>query len=188
MNFGPEWVQRRADARGDDATRETSLKQQAAHCAPHNFTRTTCACARCVRCCKEQPGPLAPGDFERIVEHFREHEQLTHEQAERKVRKQLCAAPGALVHEFLTLNTVRVGSITPRSRKGRCVFLTENNRCSIHEVAPFGCAYFDPHMPDEVADPRSVWLAEQQATEQYQQLRDTLQLADNYREELAKRR
>lgn len=31
------------------------------------FPRTVCACHDCVQCCKKQPGPLAPGDFERIA-------------------------------------------------------------------------------------------------------------------------
>lgn len=39
-----------------------------------------------------------------------------------------------------------IGSITPRSQGGRCVFLDEQDRCRIHAVAPFGCAYYDTHM------------------------------------------
>jgi Fe-S-cluster containining protein len=71
---------------------------------------------------------------------------------------------------------VRIGTITPRQKPdGRCVFLDQDDRCLIHEVAPFGCAYFDPHMPKAEADKRSAYLAMKQATDrEYQELREEL--------------
>jgi Fe-S-cluster containining protein len=75
----------------------------------------------------------------------------------------------------------RIGSITPRMRKGRCVFLDENDRCKIHEVAPFGCAYFDVHQSPLTAHPRSIWAIRQQEDAEYRALRDTLPYATSYR-------
>lgn len=129
------------------------------------FERTTCACENCTKCCKRQPGPLAPDDFERIRRYLQE----TVEQA----REHFCSSPGALVR---TPNgTRRVGTITPRMRKGRCVFLDDNDRCTIHAVSPFGCRMFDTHMGTAQANARSLFLAQSQAmSAEYQALRDSL--------------
>ena len=131
-----------------------------------SFERTKCACSGCVSCCKRQPGPLAPGDFERIQAHLGASDE--------DMAKLFCASHGALVHNRLTGATARIGSITPQKRKGRCVFLDENDRCKIHSVAPFGCAYFDTHMGMREGHERSVWLARAQTDPEYQELRRTL--------------
>lgn len=135
------------------------------------FHRTTCACDGCKACCKRQAGPLATGDFERIAEHLGE----THEQA----KEHFWASPGALVKE--DGGTIRVGTITPRMRRGRCVFLDENDRCKIHAVAPFGCAHFDTHMSAGIAHPRSVALVIDQMSPDYQKLRNELPYATHYK-------
>jgi Fe-S-cluster containining protein len=137
------------------------------------FTRTTCACKACTACCKRQPGPLAPGDFERIQAHLQASDE--------EMQKLFWASPGA-VGRLHSGKTVRVGTITPRFHKGRCVFLDENDRCKIHSVAPFGCAYFDTHMDNSTAQERSNWLAYEQLTnEEYQQLRKTLPYATHHK-------
>jgi Fe-S-cluster containining protein len=138
----------------------------------HDFKRTTCACEQCTKCCKRQPGPLADGDFERIAEHLGE----TRDEA----KAHFWASPGALV-KLNSGQTVRVGTITPRFRKGRCVFLDENDRCKIHSVAPFGCSHFDTHMGYDEAMSRSVWLVRSQVNEEYQKLRDELPYSTSYK-------
>jgi Fe-S-cluster containining protein len=147
----------------------------------HQFTRTVCACEKCRACCKRQPGPLAHGDFERIADHVAKTQELSGEIAFEQVKRQLCASPGALVMDSATGAIKRIGSITPKRAKGRCVFLDEQERCSIHEVAPFGCAFFDTHMDARVAHPRSVWLAHNQCEPDYQKLRDELPYAQSYK-------
>jgi Fe-S-cluster containining protein len=138
----------------------------------HGFERTVCACETCKACCKRQPGPLAPGDLERIAEHL----GMTVEDA----KQFFWASPGCLVRDGLG-ETRRIGTITPRYRKGRCVFLDENDRCKIHPVAPFGCAYFDTHMSYGRAQGRSNWLATMQSRWEYQKLRDTLPYATHHK-------
>lgn len=72
----------------------------------------------------------------------------------------------------------RVGSITPRgSATGRCAFLTSDERCSIHAVAPFGCRMFDAHMGPDVSEPRSAWAIRDHLRPEYQILRSTLEPA-----------
>lgn len=136
------------------------------------FQRTVCACAQCTQCCKRQPGALAPGDLERIAAFLGE----TPSEAERH----FWASPGALVRAHG--RTYRVGTITPKRRKGRCVFLDEHDRCKVHAVAPAGCAYFDTHQGLATAHERSLWLVEEQErSAEYKALRDRLPYALSYK-------
>lgn len=137
------------------------------------FARTTCACRQCVACCKSQPGMLAPGDVERIVAYAR----LQPEDVPRLFRK----SPGALVRETTTKRVAWIGTITPRLDHGRCVFLTEADRCRIHDVAPFGCAYFDMHMDEREGQRRSAWgLREILNSADYAALRENLPPAETW--------
>ncbi len=130
------------------------------------FKRTVCACSKCVACCKRQPGPLAPGDVERIEAFLGE-----------PVEKYLVASRGSLVKNLLTGIARWVGTITPRFAKGRCVFLDVDDRCKIHPVAPFGCAYFDTHQGNSEGQ-RRVWFIKRiQESAEYRALRAKLPLA-----------
>lgn len=137
--------------------------------------RTTCSCQECIACCKRQPGPLIEGDMEKIAAALGESLEET--------KKHFWASPGALVKNMQTGRAYRVGTITPKfdRRRGRCVFLTDDDRCSIHAVAPFGCAYFDTHMGREEAQDGAAVLIRGQQTEAYQALRRELPFADSYR-------
>lgn len=113
------------------------------------FKRTECFCPACRKCCKQGPGYTIPGDIKRISEYVR--------------------LPINLVLTFFTQgkgadvfwgngNHLHVNTIVPRTdTDGKCIFLLGNERCSIHPVAPFGCAFFDMHMPREQGDERSLW-------------------------------
>lgn len=137
------------------------------------FARTSCACAECQHCCTEQPGSLAAGDLEKIAEYL----QLPVS----AILHKFWASPGALVMRPSTGEFFRIGTITPQLRHGRCVFLTAAGECSIHPVAPAGCALFDTHMDAEIAQPRSQWLAKSQSTDAYQSVRRTLQPARSHK-------
>jgi Fe-S-cluster containining protein len=137
------------------------------------FERTTCACERCKACCKRQPGSLIPGDYERIKQHLGATEET--------MRTLFWASPGALAKTWLG-KLIRIGTITPQYKKGRCVFLDENDRCRIHAVAPFGCSHFDTHMSWSEGQKRSMWMAEQQKDDkEYQALRDKLPYATHHK-------
>jgi hypothetical protein len=114
------------------------------------FERTTCDCARDVKNCRIQPGYLIPRDLARIAGHL----GIT---VGELGQRYLWASPGAVVADPRTGQRRRVGTITPRMEGGRCVFMGDGDRCTIHQVAPYGCAYFDVHMPRHVDVPRSVW-------------------------------
>ncbi len=75
----------------------------------------------------------------------------------------------------------QIGTITPKFENGRCVFLDENDRCKVHAVAPFGCAYADTHMDMAEGNARSHWgLLQIEEDDEYQALRNTLPTATHY--------
>lgn len=77
-----------------------------------------------------------------------------------------------MVADTRTGETVRVGTITPRRKAdGSCVFLDGDDRCTIHAVAPAGCAMFDTHMGLVEAQRRGLALVVSQCGDEYQALR-----------------
>jgi len=104
--------------------------------------RTECACKLCVLNCKVRPGALIPADLDRMIPKWADdnpdekHDLLTWAESN------LLASPGAIVSKDGEL--FRISSLVPATREdGSCINLTADGRCSIHETAPFGCAFFD---------------------------------------------
>lgn len=120
---------------------------------PVEFERTSCACTGCTHFCHEVPGYLLPSDLFRIADHLVATRQIPET---KQVLNYLRASKGAVVGRA-DGKRFRIGTITPRMEGGRCVFLTEDDRCSIHAVSPFGCAYFSSHDDRVEADIRSLW-------------------------------
>ncbi len=139
------------------------------------FDRTICACSACSAYCRRQPGPLAPGELEELTAFLVRHHGLTEDTARRLFR----ASPGAVLANTDTGTVVQVGTITPaRKPDGSCVFLTEDGRCGVHEVAPFGCAFLDAHFGEADGQRRSLWLHRQiMRSAGYQLDRQTLERA-----------
>jgi len=137
------------------------------------FARTVCACDECRRGCHEQPGSLAAGELEQIAAYLARPVAA--------VLAKFWASPGALVGNRATGEVFRVGTITPRLAGGRCVFLSADDRCTIHAVAPYGCRMYDSHMQADEAQRRSQWLVRSQQSPAYQSLRRTLAPAASYR-------
>jgi hypothetical protein len=113
------------------------------------FNRTICACPECTLNCHHIPGYLIPADLERLRQLLAPNEDL-HAWAQRN----LLASPGAVV--LCQDQAVRIPTLVPARRlDGACTFLTDTCRCAIHAVAPFGCAFFDAHLPNAEANRRS---------------------------------
>jgi Fe-S-cluster containining protein len=113
------------------------------------FCRTRCDCIECTRNCRNIPGYLIPADLDRMHDHLAPDQDLRHWAAQH-----LLASPGALVVRDGC--AFRIPTLVPARRPdGACIFLTATGRCSIHAVSPFGCAFFDSHMPDSECDRRS---------------------------------
>lgn len=110
--------------------------------------RTECACRTCVANCRFIPGALIPADLNRISEYLSESD-LT-----RFAFDNLLASPGAIILSRGRL--IRVRTLVPTRRTDGACFLTVEDRCSIHAVAPFSCALFDCSQSREEADALSL--------------------------------
>jgi len=119
------------------------------------------------------PSYLCPGDIFAIADHLIQKGIITTRQ---EVFGFLRASKGAIVGDSATGKLFRVGTITPKvDTRGRCIFLTSEDRCEIHSVAPFGCAFFSAHMDKLEGDKRSMWgLIQISRTPAYEQLRQKL--------------
>src|SRR6266446_1724770 len=96
--------------------------------------RTTCACEVCKTNCRFMPGYLIPSDLDRMIPIG--VDPLTW------AEMNLLASPGALVMK--NLQFFRIPTLVPSTKAdGSCINLTPEGLCSIHETAPFGCAFFD---------------------------------------------
>lgn len=144
----------------------------------YGFQRTKCGCTDCSQYCRFMPGYLAPGDLDRM--HMAIGPDLTIVEF---AEKYLNASPGAKVGIAVGGGMVvtRVPTLVPAATiNGACVFL-KDDKCSIHEVSPFGCAFFDSHQSDEEADRKSgrslmdIASGDSPAAEQYRWLVDHLQ-------------
>ncbi len=117
------------------------------------FERTPdCSCDSCVGNCKTQPGYLIPADLPRIVQEVRKQSCLPSLSPSGIVRMYLEPGKGALVGrrgEMYRLDTIRPAR---RPDTGHCIFL-KNDKCMIHEVSPYGCAFFkcNDNGPEEQA-------------------------------------
>lgn len=141
------------------------------------FERTACACTACVGYCKTAPGVLIPSDIPRIAARLVELKRIDRPD---DVVTFLRAARELHFVEKGTERTTTVSPIYPaRQRGGRCVFLSAENRCEIHDVSPFGCAYFDAHMDPKELERRKTWSFQQmQQSDSYAALGHTLEPAD----------
>ena len=139
------------------------------------FARTKCGCSGCVDLCKTHPGYLMPGDAEMIARNLG---ISVHDLSPR-----LAASPGAVVRDKQTNVDYRIPTIIAApDATGRCNFLDEFDRCSIHDFAPFGCAYFDSHEGGERAATKSMWALRLIADDDsYHALRMTLQPTRSYK-------
>jgi len=117
------------------------------------FRRTLCACDEDVANCKKQPGMLMPSDLAPIITRL--------QVMGLDYREQLRASPGAVFARITEEGVIgiRIPTIVPATQpNGRCTFLTEDDLCKIHDVAPAGCAFFDVHQDKATADERSMWI------------------------------
>jgi hypothetical protein len=114
------------------------------------FDRTCCACTECATHCRHVPGYLVPDDLLRMATHVGPETDLL-----RWAKDHLLASPGAIVAR--NGRAFRIPTLVPAHRAdGACIFLTSKGMCSIHALAPFGCAFIDSHMTAAQVDLRSV--------------------------------
>ena len=99
------------------------------------FPRTACGCPFCQVYCRHLPGALDPSDLARLCPP----QQELFAWAEQHLR--------ALVDKpYPTL-------VPARRPSGACHWYFAG-RCAVHPQAPYGCAFFDSHMPRAEVDRR----------------------------------
>lgn len=96
------------------------------------FEPSACRCHQCRQTCHNAPGFCAPGDMERIAAH------IGAEPTDAFLQRHFHPVTGPQV--TFGDEPIAVPAIRPALIDGRCVFLTSDERCSIHAVRPFGCA------------------------------------------------
>lgn len=98
------------------------------------------------------PASLLPDDLPRIAEFL--GEKLNGE----FLQKYFDASTGPRVRSRGPQGDqiLDVPTIVPRLTSDGCVFL-KDEKCSIHPVAPFACAYFDTHMSADEGQKRGLW-------------------------------
>lgn len=98
------------------------------------FQRTSCVCRVCVDNCKFMPGYLIPADLIRLIPEGIEPLAWA--------EQNLLASPGAVLRGRDGKH-YQVPTLVPATKPdGSCIHLDENERCKIHQIAPFGCAFF----------------------------------------------
>lgn len=98
------------------------------------FEPSSCGCSACRVPCYYKPGLCAPGDVERIAAH------VGMEPTGDFLQTHFRPLGGPAV-SFGGAEPINVPVIVPALREdGPCVFLTADERCSIHAVRPLGCA------------------------------------------------
>jgi hypothetical protein len=112
------------------------------------FERTVCACPECKIFCRVIPSFLIPPDLHRIAEYLGCDDPVEF------ALKYLLASPGATVLDRGRLRQIKT-LVPARGQDGACIFLDENESCSVHAVSGFGCSHFDAHQSAEEANHRS---------------------------------
>ena len=102
----------------------------------YGFVRTYCACETCQDYCKNISGMVSPLDLKRWQCTLRDG-------FEDWAFYHLAASPGALAQMHGKIIEIPTICMARRRPNGQCVMLTPSLQCSIHEDAPYGCAYFD---------------------------------------------
>lgn len=96
-----------------------------------------CGCSACVDACKTRPGWFLPGEVAKAAEVL----GIT----EAEFFERHCAIDWYEDHPddvFVVAPALKHGSpgeMYPRNPRGTCALLTDDGRCSIHDVKPFEC-------------------------------------------------
>jgi Fe-S-cluster containining protein len=107
-----------------------------------------CNCKECISACLNDPGRLIPGDIPKLSRLLKipesdlennylvrvpvtSHGHTIHALAPAKKKgKRFIAAPGTTAPDYYA------------EEMGRCIFLDDNDHCSVHEAKPFECGAY----------------------------------------------
>jgi len=142
----------------------------------NKYERAYCSCEMCKTSCRSMPGSLAPGDLERIVEFSKPKDEV------KFVESHFQASEGTVAVTESGEDVIIPTIVPAQNEDGKCVFFTEEGKCSIHRVAPFGCRNFktcvdEPEDEEKYLDQCNSILASDEYHRQWSRLRDAGALA-----------
>jgi predicted DsbA family dithiol-disulfide isomerase len=103
----------------------------------YGFTRTRCGCDFCRAYCKHVPGRLDVADLDRLCPVGQDVFAWAEEHLQAVTD---CSYPKL---------------VPARQANGHCHWY-QNGQCTVHEHAPYGCAFFDAHLPPIEVEQRST--------------------------------
>jgi len=107
-----------------------------------------CICDECVSACRNDPGRLVPDDVSKLARRLGISERDL--ENDYLVRVPV-ASDGQTVHALAPAKrkgrrfVAEPGTDAPdyyASEQGRCIFLDDTDRCSVHEAKPFECGAY----------------------------------------------
>lgn len=106
-------------------------------------TQESCSCDQCVTSCFHKPGWFLPGEAELAAE-------LLDMDLQEFFNEYLGVDWMGLSHDWdedtfilaPSHRNMKAGNMYPAQPEGQCIFLTDDNRCRIHEAKPFQCFSF----------------------------------------------
>lgn len=122
-----------------------------------------CSCDKCVGACRKKPGWFVPEEIKPAADFLGLTEK---EFFDKYLSVDYFTDPDGFLYVLSpATDKSEPGKEFPLEPSGRCIFLTDDEKCSIHSVKPFECKYFDHRKldaPPDVNEHRAVaeaWTA-----------------------------
>lgn len=118
-----------------------------------------CSCSLCVKACKQKPGWFAPGEAEKVAEFL--HVPLK-DLFKKKLMVDWFEADQNIFILSPAVTHGSPGTEFPGDPRGRCVFLSKDDKCEIHEVKPIECrSYLHSHDTTRHKEVAEMWNNEE---------------------------
>lgn len=95
-----------------------------------------CTCITCVSACHHKPGWFKPGQVELVAKHLK---MPLKQLFKRYLGVDFWVGNKPIFVLAPATTTMKPGSEYPVNPRGKCIFLTKNDRCAIHPVKPHEC-------------------------------------------------
>lgn len=106
--------------------------------------RSTCDCEKCLIGCVTIPGYLIPADIPRLMAATNTDNKGPFEWAEEHLLASFGAGVGRIMDDGRIV-IKEVKTLVPAThaiRTSSCHWLSGDGKCTVHEVSPYGCAFF----------------------------------------------